>query len=123
MNNDLDNPIPIVTKQQMIDYIFAQPDDRMVDFDENYAGQKCGCIMVHYGKDNGIVGFDICGFQRWEGKSKGEDTEVLAKLEGDVTFGWFKPEGKIQCTYGEIKEFLRQKNWLPTKETSDESNS
>ena len=109
VSDDLDNPIPIVTKQQMIDYIFAQPDERRVNFSQNYFHNDCGCVMVHYGKDNGVK-FHGCGFQAWEGFRGGKQLQ----LEDDVTFMSFCPKGESdQYTYGDIKEFLRQKDWLP----------
>lgn len=117
INLDLlgDEPvIPIVTKQQMIDYCFAQPDDRIVNFGENYNNTHCGCVMVQYGKTNGLD-FAGCGFQYWEK----DDGYKVARLEGNITFSQFQPSDNDECTYGDIKKHLIEKGWLPTKGTND----
>ncbi len=102
-----------VTKQQMINYIFAQPDDRMVNFSENLTNQDCGCVMVHYGKDNDLK-FNGCGFARWEYGGR-----CIAAME-DCRFNQFQPsEDRDEYTYSELKEFLRQKDWLPTEGNED----
>ena len=38
-----------VTKQEIIDFVFAQPDDRPVNMRESRINkEECGCVMVHY---------------------------------------------------------------------------
>lgn len=37
-----------LTKQQVIDFINSQPDERPIDFTEpNYSPGDCGCLLVH----------------------------------------------------------------------------
>lgn len=96
-----------VTKQQMIDFCFAQPDDRKVDFFANEIGDDCGCVMVHYGAAHNIT-FESCGLQSWV---DGIGNEV-ARLEAEVFYNSFRHS--MICTYGDIKKFLLDKNWLPT---------
>lgn len=40
-----------VTKQELRDFIFAQDDDREVKMNESDTNCECGCIMVHFGKE------------------------------------------------------------------------
>lgn len=104
-----------VTKQQMIDYCFAQPDDRQVDFEENYARNKCGCVMVQYGKDNGIE-FEGCGYRSWEASPCND----AAHFESGVSSTVFQPTyDKSKYTYKKIKRHLREMNLLPTSEMND----
>lgn len=111
MNKQSSEPIQ-VTKQQMIDYIFSQPDDRRVNFRENWANQDCGCVMVHYGKDNGFefVGCGTMNWENWKGK---------AEAEIDVPYGFFQPDawksGRDEFTYREIKGYLLSQGCKPTE--------
>lgn len=110
MSKENNEPI-IVTKQQMIDYCFAQPDDREVNFSGSCRSDPCGCVMVQYGIDNGIE-FDGCGISSWVSGNK--DTAVF---EYGVVYRAFRPCGI--CTYGEIKKHLREQGWKPTEELQD----
>jgi hypothetical protein len=43
-----------ITKQQMIDFIMAQPDDRPINMRQNEFDvnkDDCGCLMVEFAKD------------------------------------------------------------------------
>jgi hypothetical protein len=50
----------VVTKQEMVDWVFKQPDSRFVNFNQNTSECDCGCIMVQFGNDAGIE-FEKCG--------------------------------------------------------------
>ncbi len=40
-----------LTKQQVIDFINSQPDDRKVEMENNVAQpDSCGCVMIHLGR-------------------------------------------------------------------------
>lgn len=52
-----------ITKQDFVDYINKQPDNREVNFSENDSSHSCGCLMVHYFKDLGFNNFR-CGSSR-----------------------------------------------------------
>ena len=53
-----------VKKQEIKEFVFAQPDDRKVDMGQNYPRESCGCVLVHYGKHQEWK-FDSCGFNTW----------------------------------------------------------
>ena len=90
-----------VTRQDMVEFIQAQPDDRKVDFADAFKDDECGCVMVHYGREKGLD-FNDCGINTWHSGGK-----VSAKLETGVLFKDFRPENVInECTYGEIKKHL-----------------
>jgi hypothetical protein len=99
-----------VTLQDMIEFVFSQPDDKKVNFSQTESDSSCGCIMVQYAKYKNI-GFESVGFKHWW--SEGVDV-VVAGLEQDVYFDDFKA-GDI-CTYEEIKRMLKEKFPEQTKE-------
>lgn len=71
-----------VTKQELVDWINAQPTDRPVNMSENYSRYETGCVMVQYGKE--VLQEDDfgCGFFCWE-KNK-PDGDRFAIIERNV---------------------------------------
>lgn len=53
-----------VTFKEIIDFIFAQPDENMVNMMEINKESDCGCVMVQYGRKNNIE-FDCVGRLSW----------------------------------------------------------
>lgn len=49
-----------VTKEDLVNFINRQPDDRPINFKENKSSDTCGCLMVHYAKSLGYDNFS-CG--------------------------------------------------------------
>lgn len=88
-----------VTKQELIDFVDAQPDDRPVDFNQFYSIEDCGCLMVHFGKEVlKLKGRFSCDNTRWivEGN-------VLAHLQGE-NFIFYNIVSDPQVkTYGKLK--------------------
>jgi hypothetical protein len=101
--------IPLITKQQMIDFIMAQPDDRpinMLNPDYYPSSNKCGCLMVEYAKDNFKIS-DECINVGFSAIYKGNDMEDVAELTfdmDDLVIGGFENESK---TFGELKKHLK----------------
>jgi hypothetical protein len=89
-----------VTKQEMIDFINSQPDDRMVNFNEVHKESFCGCIMVQYGISKGFEFTDV-SIRKWH-----NNDEVIAKFV-DTEYNYFIPH--YNCTYGDIKAHLVEK--------------
>ena len=56
----------IVTREEFIQWIKEQPDDRLVDMGEFTSAYKCGCVMVQYGREK-IPQYDnfYCGSSYW----------------------------------------------------------
>lgn len=89
----------IVTKQELIDFVDAQPDDRPVDFNQFYSIEDCGCLMVHFGKEVlKLKGRFSCDNTRWIVKGN-----ALAHLQ-DYNFIFYDIVSDHQVkTYGELK--------------------
>lgn len=102
--------------QDLVDFIFAQPDDRRVDMMKNYSDEACGCIMVHFGKEKlGLIDFS-CGVRSWQSKYGIGATPPFAGIE-DVGFHiiyYFGIPDYEEYSYGEIKGFLAKKGFAPT---------
>ncbi len=53
------------TLSDLLAWIAAQPDDRPVDMFETDTDDECGCVLVQFARDKGIVchnvGFDLNG--------------------------------------------------------------
>lgn len=45
-----------VTRKELVDYIMAQPDDRLVDMSTGFYDEDdaCSCVMTHYGREHGF---------------------------------------------------------------------
>ena len=115
-----------VTKEQLLEYITKQPNDRPINFVENFFDQtidKCGCLMVQYARDNfpNPSEYYGCGFSKWELLEKGWDDEYEVNLTGAILaddasitniFLYSCPYISLQSckTYGEIKQLLDIKN-------------
>ncbi len=41
------NTMITLTKQQVIDFINSQPDDREVNMNQNDSEDSCGCLLIH----------------------------------------------------------------------------
>jgi|LakMenEpi03Aug12_release.lakeMendotaPanAssembly.Ray.scaffolds.fasta_scaffold16366_18 hypothetical protein len=95
----------VVTREDMIEFIQQQPDDRQVRFGENLAGDTCGCIMVQYARYAGIK-FSSCGYCGWW-----RGGACKAELEYGTMFSVFWP-GLSNCTYRDIKQHLKEKGWM-----------
>jgi hypothetical protein len=104
-----------VTRQNMLDFIKVQPNDRPINFNEVYSDQSCGCLMVHYGK-HANFDFDCVSSAFWLDTRKRIDN-VAASFEEDesgnlISYTDFVPPGfisagKFELTYGELKEHLK----------------
>ena len=53
-----------VTKKEIAEFIKEQPDDRPLDMKENKIDNECGCLMIHYARENGID-CSHCGISDW----------------------------------------------------------
>ncbi len=98
-----------ITKQQMVDFIFSQPDEREVDMVQAHPEASCGCVMVHYGKEHNIP-FSFCGTSAFSVK------ELITAVLIDCNYGtfWSSPSLTSKYTYKELKEHLRAKGLQPT---------
>lgn len=99
-----------VTRQDMVDSIMAQPDEREVDFDQTRINSECGCVMVHYGKAKGFQ-FYSCGYNFWLASSENGGVFRSAILEG--SFNRFIPPGPgMRFTYAQLKEHCKETGWV-----------
>lgn len=89
----------IVTKQELIDFVDAQPDDRPIDFQQFYSTEDCGCLMIHFGKEVlNLKGRFYCDNSRWKGAN-----DTLAYLQGDNFIFYNIVSNSHVKTYGELK--------------------
>jgi hypothetical protein len=45
------------TQQQLLDWIYEQPDDRRIEMSSGTFSGGCGCLLSEFLKDQGIKGF------------------------------------------------------------------
>jgi len=103
----------VVTRQQIIDFVNAQPDERPVDMRECINSEPfCGCVMIHYGREVlklfSSKDFFGCGVAQWiveDGLAPYIHIENYESI-GDILNISFDFEGN----YGQIKARLLQKN-------------
>lgn len=98
-----------VTRQDMVDFIMAQPDEREVDFDQTRIRDECGCLMVQYGKANGFR-FYRCGPASWVVPAEYGGGFAATLTQG--TFAQFVPVGPgMRFTYAEVKQHCKEMGW------------
>jgi hypothetical protein len=98
-----------VTKQEVIDFIKSQPDDREVDMQQSNSDYKCGCVMVHYAQDVLNKKDVSCGYYDFisffeDGSGHSVDAtleESIDRIVGKVVW-----EKEPKTTYGRIKELM-----------------
>lgn len=91
----------VVTKEQMKSFIDAQPDDKPVDMGNNWVNDRCGCVMVQYGLENGIES-NGCGYNSWNCPNK-QHAELK---DCNNIFVWFDDDVTRleETTFKELKE-------------------
>ena len=97
-----------ITEQEIIDFIKSQPDDRKVDFVDNLSHDKCGCVMVHYGRDVLKLKDFACSYLTIESYL---DQSYLDQDLSNVT------EASLEKN---IKEIVGLETWLRQPETYGE---
>lgn len=95
-----------ITSQEILDFISKQPDDRPINFRENYSDESCGCVMIHYGKDVLKMGDFSCGYDTFHDKK----SEVY-RLENDIFLMLGMKYSNLDeiKTYGQLKQHLMSK--------------
>ena len=99
-----------VTKEEILKFIEAQPDDREVYMGDNFSNRRCGCIMIHYGKEVlNIKNRFGCGFSSWELFNNDDDDDLVCYADMDFPITDIA-QLDFQGTYGELKNRLNLKN-------------
>jgi len=96
-----------ISKQQLLDFINNQPDDRQVNFSENSSRDSCGCLMVHMAKDLGYDNF-TCGLNGVYSTVNGNREQVL-KFDNthSIIFDMmFLSKSERPKTYKEVKVLI-----------------
>jgi len=101
----------VVTKQEIVDYVFSQPREREVKMKENFSKEGCGCVMVQYGKERlGMKNFE-CGFASWNSKY---NEETKAEIEFGTGVGFLGVNFYEEYTYGEIQKIAAARGFKPS---------
>lgn len=110
----MNSEIPLVTDQELREYILKQPDKRKVNMCNGSNNGVCGCAMVHLGLDKGWNFNDALLHYGWR-DSKGNSIATI-EGEGDIMNVWwdrlfthkFNNTGFVfPKTYGELKKLLK----------------
>jgi hypothetical protein len=103
----------IITTEEMLDFIFSQPPEKVVDWMENESSEPCGCLMVQFGRDNQLE-FDSCSYRNWNSIDL---STKIARFEPDVHYFDFRPRdfSKRISTYAEIQTYCKGRfsNYVP----------
>lgn len=92
----------MITLQQLLDFIAAQPADKPIHMLQNYFTDSCGCLMVQYGRSIGISE-GRCGLSSFYDKSL-DTIETLDDAGRSLICDLIALH---PSTYGEIHESLR----------------
>jgi hypothetical protein len=94
-----------ITKQELIDYINSQPDDKRVDMRQCSVLGNCGCVMVQYSKeilnitDPFWCGYHVIYVNNFPEYALGADDNIDDIIDGDH---WDEIE-----TYADVRKFLK----------------
>lgn len=100
-----------VTRQEFIDWIMAQPDDKMVNMRDCVVNDECGCVMVQYGLEKfGYDSFVHCTGREWLDKTAEALFPAIAKFapEFDIYDLLNLDEWRSISTYEDVKRILNQ---------------
>jgi hypothetical protein len=96
-----------ITEQEIIDFIKSQPDDRAVDFADNLSHDKCGCVMVHYGRDILNLKDFACSFTNIGTFTHQGEEVPQASLEKNIReIVGLETWRRLPDTYGELKQLM-----------------
>lgn len=101
----------IVTTQEFIEFIFAQPLDRKVNMGEFNSSYECGCLAAQFTKVNFPDQWFSCGMVRVRDGNRNVLWQVSDQTEWGRSFLNFAPDKASEITYSEIREFLKTKDW------------
>lgn len=88
-----------VTFKEIIDFIFAQPDENMVNMMETDKESDCGCVMVQYGRKNNIE-FDFAGRMAWNKRGESALRPIpVVGFAGYKELIWNKASIKLDAAY------------------------
>jgi hypothetical protein len=89
-------------KEDLLNYINSQPDDRPINFSQNNTNDSCGCLMVHYFKDLGYKNFSCGLFTIMDLDTKNGKTV----LDKHAAYLIAKCMGSGIKNYKELKDYL-----------------
>lgn len=95
------------TIEDVAKFVFSKDDNKEINFYRTINNERCGCLMVQMGQENGIV-FYCAGI-----------SELVTKIDGAITATFEFPYSSYYNTanevwpntYGEVKKWFRYKHW------------
>lgn len=99
----------MLTMQTLIDFITKQPDDRQIEMGEAGSGHECGCMLVHFGREQLKWDRFHCGMQSIE-----EASTNKVETGGDQVYDLIASayERGPSLNYGVVKEILKDKGYV-----------
>lgn len=89
-----------ISKKQIKDFVNKQPDDKPIDFQQNFSKDSCGCLMVHIGKELGFKDFK-CGIYY----IANDKDETVLNIESNIVENILKLKN-LPNNYKELKNLL-----------------
>ena len=109
-----DTTTPTVTRDDMVEFIFAQPPGKRLKMNEYFADAKCGCLMVQYGRAQGW-NFYACCTESWYYRNPFDNASIdtdIAQLDGfgfDFLFDNWIEDLSTVTHYGQLHQRLQDK--------------
>jgi len=102
----------IVTTQEFIEFIFAQPLDKKVNMGEFHSSYECGCLAAQYTRANFADQLFTC---RMVTVIECVNERTLWKIKDENEWGRsflnFAPNKASEITYTEVQEHLKKQEW------------
>jgi hypothetical protein len=96
--------VRVVTAKEIVDFIFSRGDEEVIDYIDSGANDACGCLMVKFGKHEGID-FTSVGMTEWFNSNR-----TVARLESGYTYEDFGRRyfRERELTFGQTKDYCRK---------------
>jgi len=101
--------IRVITRSEAEEYILSQDPTRVIDFTENYAGEECGCLMIHIGESQGLD-FTFCGTDLWLNFDGQHQTAALT--DGNWKYYSWGTEHETYATL-QVEVIRQRENYTP----------
>lgn len=97
------------TAKELVEFIESRDEDEMLNFNENEGINRCGCLLVQFGREKGLSKSMVGGYRFVEDgcvnlEANKKDGDYVLEL---VATGVNEKTGREMMTYGKYRELIK----------------